>query len=146
MVKPSDMLSRKSVKNASSKDGPQLSRLGTLLSKHDKAQKILMSKKRKSIKQLDKSNSLLRSRENLETEEGLTMVNQPLISAEVQSFSDRLSLRHDSNPNNKSQNKPHRFNQKSLLEMASRTVKLIPKKKSSFIVTADSATDKVSNA
>jgi hypothetical protein len=91
LVKPSDMLGRKTVKNASSKDGPQLSRLGNLLSKRDKAQKILMSKKRKSFKQLEKSNSLVRSRENLETEEGLTMVNQPLISAEVQSFSDRLS-------------------------------------------------------
>jgi hypothetical protein len=52
-----------------------------------------MSKKRKSLKKLDKSIShqAKQSRENLETDEGLTRVNQPLVSAEVQSFSDRLS-------------------------------------------------------
>ena len=35
----------------------------------------------------------------METDEGQTMINQPLISAELQSFSDRLSQHRASNPN-----------------------------------------------
>ena len=55
----------------------------------------------RSLKQLDKSLRLANKdksspRENLETDEGQTVINQPLISAELQSFSDRLSQHRDS--------------------------------------------------
>ena len=91
----------------------------------------------RSLKQLDKSLRLANKdksspRENLETDEGQTVINQPLISAELQSFSDRLSQHRDS------ANTSHHLRMKrqkdgalvahkkqSLLEMASRhTVKL----------------------
>ena len=59
-----------------------------------------------------------RSRENLETEEGHTVINQPLISAELQSFSDRLSQ--------------HRYTNKSGQLSSSHTISMFKKAKKSL--------------
>ena len=86
----------------------------------------------RSLKQLDKSLRLANKdksspRENLETDEGQTVINQPLISAELQSFSDRLSQHRDSanTSHHLRMNRPKdgalaAHKKQSLLEMASR--------------------------
>lgn len=55
-----------------------------MLKRQGKQKKVFATQKR--LKKLDE-----RSRENLETDEGLMLINQPLVSSELLSFSDRLS-------------------------------------------------------
>lgn len=55
MVRPSEMLGNKTDKSSTNKDQAQQSRLEMLLNKGSKTQKILMSKKRKNLKELDES-------------------------------------------------------------------------------------------